>query len=143
MITPETPDQHDPFVVLGVPRDCSPETLHRAYRALARRYHPDVNADAAAVADMRRINAAFVAARRAQRAHAAVTAVPVAATPASPSDAPAPARARPVADTAARPPRFAGLSRQVAWGIKLLARAAARPLWGLGVVAAAAALTSG
>lgn len=65
------PDERDPFAVLGVPRDCTSETLHRAYRTLARRYHPDVNADAGAAERMRRINAAFVAAKRQLRIRAA------------------------------------------------------------------------
>jgi hypothetical protein len=66
MRTPDTPEgigSSDPFALLGVPRDCTLEALHLAYRTLARRYHPDVNADPCAAAHMRVINTAFVAAR--------------------------------------------------------------------------------
>lgn len=34
----------DFYDVLGVPEDCTDETLRRAYRGMARRHHPDVNA---------------------------------------------------------------------------------------------------
>jgi len=36
------------YEVLNVPRDATPQQIKRAYLALARRYHPDVNPDAAA-----------------------------------------------------------------------------------------------
>lgn len=64
MPTPDSIGDADPFSVLGVTHDCTLEALHLAYRTLARRYHPDVNADPSAAAHMRTINAAFVAARR-------------------------------------------------------------------------------
>jgi DnaJ-class molecular chaperone len=33
----------DPYQVLGVPRDATPEAIKRAYRKLARQHHPDLN----------------------------------------------------------------------------------------------------
>jgi curved DNA-binding protein len=35
----------DYYEVLGVPRDADPDTIRRAYRKLARKYHPDLNSD--------------------------------------------------------------------------------------------------
>ena len=35
----------DFYQILGVPRDASQEDIQRAYRRLARTYHPDVNKD--------------------------------------------------------------------------------------------------
>jgi len=35
----------DPYAVLGVPRDATPDQIRTAYRKLARQYHPDVNRD--------------------------------------------------------------------------------------------------
>jgi curved DNA-binding protein len=35
----------DYYEVLGVPRDADPEQIRRAYRRLARQYHPDLNSD--------------------------------------------------------------------------------------------------
>jgi curved DNA-binding protein len=39
---------HDYYETLGVPRDASAEDIRRAYRTLARKYHPDVNKEAGA-----------------------------------------------------------------------------------------------
>ncbi len=47
----------DPYAVLGVPRAASRSEIARAYRALARRHHPD--AGAPPTADMARINEAW------------------------------------------------------------------------------------
>ena len=38
-----TPVGRDYYEVLGVSRDATSEDIRRAYRRLARRYHPDVN----------------------------------------------------------------------------------------------------
>ena len=50
----------DPFEVLGVPRDADEETVTKAYRSLARRYHPDTHPDdPVAESRMKEINAAY------------------------------------------------------------------------------------
>ncbi len=50
----------DPYQVLGVSRDASDEEIKRAYRRLAKQYHPDLNpGDEAAARKMQQINAAY------------------------------------------------------------------------------------
>ncbi len=53
----------DPFVVLGVSRDATDEEIKKAYRALARKHHPDRYTDPAerdaASERMKEINAAY------------------------------------------------------------------------------------
>ena len=50
----------DPYKVLGVSRDASDDEIKRAYRRLAKEYHPDRNpGDAAAAQKMQQINAAY------------------------------------------------------------------------------------
>ena len=50
----------DPYEVLGVPRGASEEEVTKAYRALAKKYHPDLNpGDATAAARMSEINEAY------------------------------------------------------------------------------------
>ena len=50
----------DPYKILGVSRDASDEEIKRAYRALAKQYHPDRNpGDQEAAKKMQQINAAY------------------------------------------------------------------------------------
>ena len=50
----------DPYKVLGVSPDASDEEIKRAYRKLAKQYHPDVNpGDKTAEEKMKEINAAY------------------------------------------------------------------------------------
>jgi len=49
----------DYYELLGVRRDADPETLKRAYRRLARQYHPDVNKDPAAEDKFKEVGQAY------------------------------------------------------------------------------------
>src|SRR5688500_7195420 len=49
----------DPYATLGVGREATASQLRTAYRRLAKRYHPDVHADAHASEDMKRVNQAW------------------------------------------------------------------------------------
>src|SRR5205807_9997321 len=55
-MTMDTPDNY--YAILGVPIDADSDTLKRAYRQLARRYHPDLAGLEGAV-QMKRINRAY------------------------------------------------------------------------------------
>ena len=50
----------DPYKVLGISPDASDDEIKRAYRQLAKKYHPDVNpGDAEAARKMQQVNAAY------------------------------------------------------------------------------------
>ena len=50
----------DPYKVLGLSRDASDEEVKRAYRALAKKYHPDLNpGDQEAARKMQQVNEAY------------------------------------------------------------------------------------
>ena len=54
-----SPTTSDPYAVLGIARDASDQQIQRAYRRLAKRYHPDLHPDARTSQQMRRINQAW------------------------------------------------------------------------------------
>ena len=49
----------NPYEILGVSNDASNEDIRKAYRELAKKYHPDVNSDTRAVEKITEINAAY------------------------------------------------------------------------------------
>jgi len=49
----------DLYEILGLPRDASSDDIRKAYRKLAREYHPDVNADPAAEERFKEVAAAY------------------------------------------------------------------------------------
>lgn len=54
-----SPTTSNPYAVLGISRDASDQQVQRAYRRLAKRYHPDLHADPQTSQQMRRINQAW------------------------------------------------------------------------------------
>ncbi len=92
--------ESDHYAVLQVERDAEPEVIEAAYRALARKYHPDVNRAGDAAERMRRLNESYrvlhdAAARLAYDA-ASLPARSVARPAAEQSPAPVPTSDRPV-----------------------------------------------
>ena len=49
----------DPYAVLGVDRDADADTIKKAYRRLARQYHPDVNSDPGAAERFKEVPHAY------------------------------------------------------------------------------------
>src|SRR5260221_1037661 len=49
----------DYYATLGVPRDSSPDAIKKAFRAQARKLHPDVNKDPSAEQRFKRLNEAY------------------------------------------------------------------------------------
>ncbi len=49
----------DYYSLLGVSRDASPEDIKKAYRLMARKYHPDVNSEPDAEERFKEVNAAY------------------------------------------------------------------------------------
>lgn len=52
-------DFKDYYQILGVPRDADEKQIKKAYRNLARKYHPDVNSDASSEERFKSINEAY------------------------------------------------------------------------------------
>ncbi len=61
----------NPYKVLGVPDGASLEECTKAYKKLAKKYHPDINPDASAASKMAEINSAFDQIKNAPAAGAA------------------------------------------------------------------------
>ena len=62
----------DPYKVLGISPDASDEEIKRAYRRLAKKYHPDLNpGDAEAAKKMQQVNAAYEQIKNPEKANPA------------------------------------------------------------------------
>ncbi|MFZ1792827.1 MAG: DnaJ domain-containing protein, partial [Anaerolineae bacterium] len=51
--------KRDYYEVLGVPKNAAPEDIKKAFRQLARKYHPDVNKESDAEGKFKEINEAY------------------------------------------------------------------------------------
>ncbi len=69
--------RHDPYEVLGVHSDASVEDIIRAYRRLAREWHPDVSDDPAAPEHFRVLSRAYEQLLAAAEAHGRAVPVPI------------------------------------------------------------------
>lgn len=49
----------DPYAILGLARDATPQQVATAYRRLAKQFHPDLHPDKEVAARMRRLNEAW------------------------------------------------------------------------------------
>src|SRR3972149_5049138 len=85
------PTKRDYYEVLEVGRSASPEELRRAYRRLAKQYHPDVNKDDSSEERFKEINEAYAVLSDEERrasydrfGHAGVQGLPTAGGPSCP-----------------------------------------------------------
>ena len=53
------PSKRDYYEVLGVPKDASEDDIRKAFRRLARQYHPDINKEAGATDQFKEANEAY------------------------------------------------------------------------------------
>jgi hypothetical protein len=96
-----TTSQLDPYATLGVPRGASARQIRDAYRRLAKRFHPDLHADAQTTERMQRINQAWetLSSPTERARYDAQSAAPVTAYPHWNSGRPAPVRTAPAQGT--------------------------------------------
>ncbi|HSK93944.1 MAG TPA: DnaJ domain-containing protein [Candidatus Angelobacter sp.] len=113
----------DPYVVLQVVPSCEQEVVHAAYRALARKYHPDHDATRRAADKMAELNRAYALLREADARAAfdrsrrrTIAGVSVAAGPGAPA-----ARA-PSSATRSATGSVIGFGRYAGWALRDIAR---------------------